>query len=175
MAEKNSDIFDKIEEDYKRRCVCLDRDNLYLFGDQVSLAPRDDLGPRDDLCCDSTVYEGDVLNLDVVDEFLPEVAVNVIDEEEAEINEYLTKDPVARQQFEYNKNVCLANDVPEIGINMSVSVAPAEGKVPRNILFDLNWDRRTFSRTDIDANNSLKTRRESVRDQEVFSQRILNG
>ena len=160
MAEKNSDIFVKIEEEYKSRCARLDIDNLYLFGNQVSL------GPRDDLCSDSTLYEGDVLNLDVVDEILPEVAVDVIDEEETEINEYLTKDPVARQQFEYNRSTCFANDLPEIGINMSVSVAPAEGKVPRNILLDPNWDRRTFSRTDIDANNSLKTRRESVRDQE---------
>ena len=57
---------------------------------------------------------------------------------------------------------------------MSVSVAPAEGKVPKNILLDPNWDRRTFSRTDVDANNSLKTKRESVRDQQVFSQRMLN-
>ena len=64
MAKKNSDIFDKIEEDFKRRCVCLDRDNLFLFGNQVSLAPRDDLGTRDDLCSDNTVYEGEVFNFD---------------------------------------------------------------------------------------------------------------
>ena len=62
MAEKNSDIFDKIEEEYKSRCARLDSDNLYLFGNQVSL------GPRDDLCSDSTLYEGDVLNIDIVDE-----------------------------------------------------------------------------------------------------------
>ena len=172
MAEKNSDIFDKIEEEYKSRCARLDSDNLYLFGNQVSL------GPRDDLCSDSTLYEGDVLNIDVVDEILPEVApevaVDVIDEEEMEINEYLTKDPVARQQFEYNRSTCFVNDHPEIGINMSVSVAPAEGKVPKNILLDPYWDKWAFSRTDPDANNSLKSKRETVRDQEVFSQRMLN-
>ena len=39
-------------------------------------------------------------------------------------------DAVAKQQFEYNKNICLANDFPELQVkiqNDPISLAPGEG------------------------------------------------
>ena len=55
-----------------------------------------------------------------------------IDElEQIELREeqYLKADAVAKQQFEYNRNVALANDFPElqVKINDPIEMAPGEG------------------------------------------------
>ena len=44
--------------------------------------------------------------------------------------QYLKVDAVAKQQFEYNRNIALANDFPELGVkiqNDPISLAPGEG------------------------------------------------
>ena len=55
--------------------------------------------------------------------------------------EYETKDPVKKYQFEYNKSLCMANKYPEISANESdtVSVAPGEGKIPKDIMCEGDW------------------------------------
>ena len=59
--------------------------------------------------------------------------------------EYLTKDPVRRYQFEdYNKSLCMSNMYPEVSPENSVIVAPGEGKVPKNVLYDIDWDIEHF-------------------------------
>ena len=159
MVKRKRDIFDKLSEEYKVKCLKTDSDTLYLFG--------------------NTLEEGQILISDVQDEIidkeansnLPEQVENLqetaedkntdeveSDEEEALV-QYLTKDAVAKQQFEYNRKTCFTNDFPEIGVNTSVSVAPAEGKVPRNILLDPHWDIMTFSALDPSGQDSLHTER----------------
>ena len=52
-------------------------------------------------------------------------------------NEYLKKDPVRRYQFEdYNKSLCMSNMYPEVDPVNSIILAPGEGKIPKNVLFD---------------------------------------
>ena len=59
--------------------------------------------------------------------------------------EYLEKDPVRKYQFEdYNKSLCMSNMYPEAAPENSVIVAPGEGKVPKNVLYDENWDIKAF-------------------------------
>jgi hypothetical protein len=62
--------------------------------------------------------------------------------------EYLTKDTVRKYQLtDYNKSLCLSNMFPEMSApdcNNSVIVAPGEGKVPKNILYDDDWDIKAF-------------------------------
>ena len=44
--------------------------------------------------------------------------------------QYLKVDAVARQQFEYNRNIALADDFPELQVkiqNEPISLAPGEG------------------------------------------------
>ena len=58
------------------------------------------------------------------------------EQSEEEMKEYLLKDSVAKFQFDYNRNTCFANDVPEISVkdtidSKSISIAPGEGKVPK--------------------------------------------
>ena len=60
-------------------------------------------------------------------------------------NEYLKKDPVRRYQFkEYNKSICMSNMYPEVAPENSVIVAPGEGKAPKNVLYDHDWDIKAF-------------------------------
>ena len=43
---------------------------------------------------------------------------------------YLKVDPVAKQQFEYNQNIALTNDFPELQVKIQsdpISLAPGEG------------------------------------------------
>ena len=56
--------------------------------------------------------------------------------------EYETKDPVKRYQFEYNKSLCMASKYPEISTNDNelVSIAPGEGKIPKDIMAEEDWE-----------------------------------
>ena len=107
---KRKHFFDNLHEGFKSKCLKSDSETLYLFG--------------------NTISESLVLHSDVRDEVdLQETAENnnpaenLSEDEEAEkeLEEYLTKDPVAKQQFEYDRNTCFVNDVPEMGVNESLS------------------------------------------------------
>ena len=98
---------------------------------------------------------------------------------EAELEEYLTKDPVAKFQFEYNRNTCFGNDVPEINvqehINEPLSIAPGEGKIPTNLLMDDDWDMKAHPCLDPTGENNLNKEREvRLSALQFFEQRLLN-
>ena len=73
--------------------------------------------------------------------------IDIEDELEKEWDDYRQNDPVAKFQFDYNRVTCFGNDVPEISavdVNEIVSVAPGEGKIPKSILSDPEWDKNLF-------------------------------
>ena len=91
--------------------------------------------------------------------------------------EYLDKDPVRKYQFEdYNKSLCLSNMFPEAEEVNSVIVAPGEGKVPKNVLYDNDWDIKAFPHINSpDGKYGLHHKREiRLTDQYYFIQRICN-
>ena len=147
MSEKQTDFFDDIEEDFKKKCLNTDNNNVYLFGnlfceDEV-VSPNEAVLNLPELAGTSDDNDND--NDDNTEN----------DQDEQEMIKYLTKDPVAKQQFEYDRSTCFTNDVPEIGVNMSQTVAPAEGYTPKNILSEPNWDKKTFSAKDCSSLASL--------------------
>ena len=58
--------------------------------------------------------------------------------------EYETMDPVKKYHFEYNKSLCMTNKYPEVSVDENVSVAPGEGKTPKDILGEDDWDIKAF-------------------------------
>ena len=53
-----------------------------------------------------------------------------IEKLDIEEEQYLKVDAVAKQQFEYNRNIALANDFPELQVKIQddpISLAPGEG------------------------------------------------
>ena len=50
--------------------------------------------------------------------------------------EYVKKDPVQKFQYDYNNTTCMTNKFPEGDPGSSPNFAPAEGKIPSNILKD---------------------------------------
>ena len=101
------------------------------------------------------------------------------DESDREEEEYQTKDPVQKWQFEYNKFTCYSNNYPEISykdeINDAHNVAPGEGKTPINVLNEKGWDIKAFPTLHPDGKNELhEEREENLMEQNYFIQRILN-
>ena len=91
--------------------------------------------------------------------------------------EYLKKDPVRRYQFEeYNKSLCMSNMYPEADPENSVIIAPGEGKTPKNVLYDDDWDIKAFPHLNsLDGKYGLHyTRDTKLPDQYYFIQRICN-
>ena len=75
------------------------------------------------------------------------------DDEDNE-NEEISKDPVRKFHFEYDKSLCLADKYPEI------SVAPGEGQKPSYILSEKDWDIRAFPHLhNYDGSNGLHQHR----------------
>ena len=63
------------------------------------------------------------------------------EEEEKRENDYITKDPIRKHQFDHNRNTCMTSNYPEIfcdengrKITSELSFAPAEGNTPYNLL-----------------------------------------
>ena len=91
--------------------------------------------------------------------------------------EWLEKDPIRRFQFEgYNKSLCMANMYPEMDPDNAVIVAPGEGKVPKYILHDKDWDIKGFPQLNSpDGKYGLHHERlTKLTDQQYFIQRICN-
>ena len=99
------------------------------------------------------------------------------DAEKDEI-EYETKDPVKKYQFEYNKSLCMASKYPEISANDgdTVSVAPGEGKIPKDIMGEEDWDIKAFPHLNNPdgSNGKDQERKVCLTDQKFFIQRICN-
>ena len=107
-----------------------------------------------------------------------ELEVDAEDELEKEDRDYLENDVISKQQFNYNKSSCLTNDVPGIegaDINEIISVAPGEGKVPRSILTDPNWDLKSHPNLDPTGEFNLNAERSvKITNQQFFEQKIFN-
>ena len=90
----------------------MDKDGYeYLFGD--------------DTC------EEDMLVENVIDEIHDETV------DENELDTFLQKDAVAKFQFDYNRNTCFNNDMPEISVQEeTLKIAPGECKILKDILID---------------------------------------
>ena len=87
-------------------------------------------------------------------------------------------DPVKKYQFKYNESLCMIDKYPEISRNpdASVSVAPGEGQIPKNIMDDEDWDVKAFPHLhNADGSNGKDhDRRVRLTDQNYFIQRICN-
>ena len=71
---------------------------------------------------------GDVANMNI--ESLPEEKTDELEQLELKEEHYLKVDSVAKQQFDYNRNIALANDFPELQVktnNDPIALAPGEG------------------------------------------------
>ena len=179
---KRKHFFDTLSESFKSKCLKTDNTTLYLFGNTIAEDRVLHSDVRDEIDLQETAVDkipGEVEILsDVVTQNTAENQVeNLVEKTEKDQEEYLTKDPVAKQQFDYDKSTCFVNDTPEIGVNQSLSLAPAEGKVPKNILFHPNWDRETFSGMDsvFNGKDSLNADRLTpIRYKDFFCQRMLS-
>ena len=69
------------------------------------------------------------------------------DEDYKDEMEYVTKDPIRKYQFDYNKSLCLSHKFPEIDAEdptKDIEIAPGEGKRPNDILREKDWDIKAF-------------------------------
>ena len=146
-------IKEKDLEAYESRCQVLDEEGFqFLFGDSKC--------------------EEDIL----IDNIEDEIYNDLDDEDEKDLKNFLENDVVAKFQFDYNRNTCFNNNVPEISIqDQVVTVAPGEGKIPKDILQDKDWDMRAFPALDPKGENSLNCERNvKLSAQDFFQQRIMN-
>ena len=129
----------------------------------------------------SYIFGGSESAQDVLDTTAAEAVMDIGDDlQKSEDDELILKDSVAKFQFDYHANTCFANDVPEISVNeneapKAISIAPGEGKVPKDILQDKDWDMRAFPALDPTGENSLNCQRTvKLTYQQFFQQRIFN-
>ena len=77
------------------------------------------------------------------------------DDEDIEENEYRKNDPVKKHQADsYDKSLMLSDMYPEMNHRSdynAITVAPGEGKIPKSILYDTDWDIKAFP--DLNSHN----------------------
>ena len=92
-----------------------------------------------------------------------------------EEEEYVKKDPIRKFQYDYIKTTCMTNKFPEADYDSSLSFAPAEGKVPTNILKDDDWDINSFPNLHPTGKNKMFQNREcKLTPQQYLTQRLKN-
>ena len=123
---------------------------------------------------------------EVVDEIVTdEIEANTRDNEDDESNaekeeiEFITKDPVKKYQIKYNESLCMTDKYPEISVNnteSSVSLAPGEGQIPKDIMSDEDWDIKAFPHLHNPDGSNGKDQERVVRltEQNYFINRICN-
>ena len=97
-------------------------------------------------------------------------------------DEYVKKDPVRKYQFDHNISTCLTNKFPELLANddgeedpNDFSFAPGEGKTPKNIFMDVDWDIKAWPSLHPDGKYGLHhNRKVNLTEQKYFIQRISN-
>ena len=162
MTKRKSEALDL--NAFRSKVINIDSDSLYLFGSQISEDSNEESEDKQDTAGKTQ----------------PGVAGNSNNNDDDDSNEndyceYIKRDPVARQQFDYDKNICFVNDLPEIHVNTSLSVAPGEGYVPQYILRDPDWFTNIFASMDHDAKNSLYHNRETkIGQQDIIGRKLLN-
>ena len=117
---------------------------------------------------------------EVQDEMSKDVLDSDDDESDAEKDniDYETNDVVKKYQFEYNKSLCMSSKYPEVSANETdtINVAPGEGKVPKDILGEDDWDVKAFPHLHNPDGSCGKDQERKTRlsDQYYFIQRICN-
>ena len=97
-------------------------------------------------------------------------------------DEYVKKDPVRKYQFDHNISTCLTNKFPELLANddgeedpNDFSFAPGDGKTPKNIFMDVDWDIKAWPSLHPDGKYGLHhNRKVNLTEQKYFTQRIGN-
>jgi hypothetical protein len=83
--------------------------------------------------------------------------------------QYVRNDPVRKFQFNHNASTCLTNKFPEMLLNddgkevdenEDFAFAPGEGKIPKNILMDNDWDIKAWPSLHPDGNCGLHQSRQ---------------
>ena len=152
-------------QEFKERCIHEDQDGLRL------IFPQEE------------EFE-DILNLSdmsIDDDLLPNIAENVDDPDQFEEEEYRMKDPVKKFQLEgHDRSSAMNNKYPEETFEdetlEAVKIAPAENKLPINLLSHQDWDIRAFPYLhNYDGSNGLHQRRDvRLSLHEYIQQRVLN-
>ena len=124
----------------------------------------------------------EVKDTEVEDEMLVDMEKDADDDEndaKKEDLEYETKDVVKKYQFEYNKSLCMSDKYPEVSANekYNISVAPGEGKIPKDIMNEEDWDIKAFPNlNNPDGSNGKDHERKTrLTDQKFFIHRICNN
>ena len=104
-------------------------------------------------------------------------------DKEEDINKLLTDD-IRKHQFDHNRNSCLVNNYPEIYLdengrrttaNEEFIFAPAEGNHPTNLLYEKDWDIKSWPALYPSGKFGISYKREiRLTDQQYFIQIILN-
>ena len=89
--------------------------------------------------------------------------------------EYLANDPIRKYQFTYDESLCMANKYPEIkavDASKDIELAPGEGKTPKDMMQEVDWDIKAFPHLDNMNGRNGKDEEHSVRltDQNYFNQ-----
>ena len=118
------------------------------------------------------------------EELINETDQNVSDAYSDDEEEYVKYDPVRKFQFDHNISTCLTNKFPEMLIDDDgeeidkdddFSFAPGEGKTPKNILTDEDWDIKAWPCLHPDGKYGLHHKRKvRLTDQKYLVQRIRN-
>ena len=154
---------------YEERCVNNDEDHLVasnLHGDEGPTEPPTAASPKPE---DEVLTEA---------EKEQEEDNKMMEEEQ----EYRNKDPVKKYHFNYDKSIGMSNMHPEVTEkdtnqkkepNM-VLVAPAEGSTPLDIMFDKDWDIKSYPHIhQANGSNGLDQEREvKLTTQRYFVNRI---
>ena len=93
--------------------------------------------------------------------------------------EYITKDPIRKYQFTYNKSLCMSHKYPEVNVEdptKDIELAPGEGKFPNDIMLEKDWDVKAYPHLHNPDGSNGKDQERKVRltDQNYFIQRIFN-
>ena len=138
--------------------------------------------------CDDEIDTDEIKKCEV--NFLDDIDIECIrdledlDDDEVDELDYLKNDPIRKFQFAYDKSVCLVDSHPEAAhkednksySNKEISFAPGEGKVPTNILYEDNWEVKSFPMLFPNGKNHLHDKRSTkLTDQQYFDQRIRNS
>ena len=156
---------------YEKRCKAEDPIGAKLvFRDEESEIVDMDVYRKvnekiQDVECGPEKHDEELISFDVENEEY-EKAQN---EEE----EYVKKDPIRKFQYEYSATTCMTNKFPETDSNSPLNFAPAEGKIPRNILKDEDWDINSFPNLHPTGRNKMfQERKVKLTPQQYLVQRL---
>ena len=119
-------------ENYARRCEEEDPDGYKALFEEDS-EDEFEISDPDKESSNNEIVENNQ-NIDCeekIDDKVSNASEDEIEEFEKMEEHYLKVDAVAKEQFEYNRNVAFANDFPELEVNIqndAIDLAPGEGK-----------------------------------------------